>query len=362
MKLGDLSITYIEVMADTLLAAGHSPKPLLEQYGIVDETLATPDARISIPRFMRMGFDAIQRTGQPEFGLLMGQHTWPAHLGLAGLLAAVSKDMRSACQAIAGFELLSSYNSRGASQFGKASDLSAEDRESRAPSPVNPHPADPALRFYSISPYNDYNLFVVDSVLAGWTHVLEVISGRPHQEWLQRIDIEFPAPRYQERYARTFQVPVNFNAGHNQLVFQRDAMDLPVLQHSASMHARLHHQATSELERVRLGLSVAEKVARAIGPLLNGQTPELADVATRLNTAPWTLRRRLQSEGLTYKDVLNNTRRSLAESYVRDTDLTLGEIAYLLGFGSAAAFQRAFKRWTGEPPGRYREIRRSGGK
>jgi AraC-like DNA-binding protein len=74
--------------------------------------------------------------------------------------------------------------------------------------------------------------------------------------------------------------------------------------------------------------------------------------------ASWTLRRRLQGEGVTFQQVLNETRQSLAESYVRETSLTLGEIAYVLGFGSAAAFQRAFKRWTGEAPGRFRELHR----
>ncbi|MEK9712883.1 MAG: AraC family transcriptional regulator [Thalassolituus sp.] len=335
MKLGDLSITYVEVMANAIRRFGHDPAPLLNQYRIQPETLASPDTRISIPRYMRLGHDAIALTQKPWLGLEMGSQTHAVHLGLAGLVAMTAPDVRHACQAIAGFELLSSFNSRGSSAFVTQSGQSV-------------------LRFYSVSPYNDYNLFVVDSVLSAWSHILKSITDHTGAI-VARVDIEFPAPPYADVYSRYFNCPVTFNAQHNQLVLHSGALSFPVRQHSASVWEGLRQQALKELEKTRLGLSMAERVARTLSPLLNGETPELPEVAQRLNMAPWTLRRRLQAEGLTYQDVLNKTRQELAESYVRDTSLTLGEVAYLLGFGSAAAFQRAFKRWTGEPPGRYRE-------
>jgi AraC-like DNA-binding protein len=337
MKLGDLSITYVELLANAVRGLGHDPKPLLQQFRIEADTLSSPDTRISIPRFMRLGYQAIEETRSPWLGLEMGRTGQPSHLGIAGLLALTSPTLKDACLAISNYELLSSYNSRGASSFVQRRDQAY-------------------LRFYSISPYNAFNLFVVDSVLSGWHKLLRDITGR--EKLVTAIDIEFPAPIYADKYSEYFGCPVRFNAEHNQLVINPKVLSTPVTQNCASVHEGLKRIADKELEQVRLGVSVRESVARTIGPMLDGRTPELDSVARKLNMASWTLRRRLQDEGVTFQQVLNETRQSLAESYVRETSLTLGEIAYVLGFGSAAAFQRAFKRWTGEAPGRFRELHR----
>ena len=71
--------------------------------------------------------------------------------------------------------------------------------------------------------------------------------------------------------------------------------------------------------------------------------------------APWTVRRKLIDDGSSYQKILNKTRKELAISYICHTSLTLGEIAYLIGFGSPTAFQRAFKRWTGIAPGQFKQ-------
>ncbi|WP_430462002.1 AraC family transcriptional regulator [Thalassolituus sp. LLYu03] len=334
MRLGDISVAYVELMVRAVTAAGFDPEDILAQYQLDEVRLASPDARISIPRFMRMGHSFIQAARMPWLGLAMGECGSAPNMGLAGLLAQSAPDVRTACRALTEYELLSSFNARGRSVFftEKGQGVAC---------------------FYSISPYNDYNLFVVDSVLSGWWRFLHTLTGR--NDLLVRVEVEFPAPAYRERYESTFPCEVRFGASRNAVVLHDWALNLPVISRCASTFNGLKQLADRELERVRLGLSFREMTERAIGPLLNGQTPTLEQVAQRLNMAPWTVRRRLTDEGCNFQQVLNDTRRDLAVSYVRDTSLTLGEIAYLLGFGSATAFQRAFKRWTGEAPGRFRE-------
>ena len=67
------------------------------------------------------------------------------------------------------------------------------------------------------------------------------------------------------------------------------------------------------------------------------------------------MQRRLADRGLTFAQVLLETRRGLATRYLEDDRLRLVEVAYLLGYSEQAAFQRAFKKWTGTTPAAYRQ-------
>jgi AraC-like DNA-binding protein len=77
-------------------------------------------------------------------------------------------------------------------------------------------------------------------------------------------------------------------------------------------------------------------------------------VARRLGMSQRTLTRRLSLEGLTFVEVRDNLRADLARRYVRDADLSISKIAWLLGYQEVSAFTHAFKRWTGTTPRQMR--------
>lgn len=113
------------------------------------------------------------------------------------------------------------------------------------------------------------------------------------------------------------------------------------------------------MEQLTRTRSLRERITRLLGPMLNGgREPDLEEVAARLKLPTWTLRRKLAEEGTQFRAILNDTRRDLAMTYIRDTELAFGEIAYLLGFASAQAFQRAFRRWNNQTPGEFRRSQR----
>lgn len=98
----------------------------------------------------------------------------------------------------------------------------------------------------------------------------------------------------------------------------------------------------------------SERVHSALLELLPGGRSGIDDVATKLLTSRRTLQRQLLAEGLSFQDVLNRTRRELAEHYLRQDAITPGEVSWLLGFQDGNSFIRAFKGWTGSTPGQYR--------
>jgi AraC-like DNA-binding protein len=77
-------------------------------------------------------------------------------------------------------------------------------------------------------------------------------------------------------------------------------------------------------------------------------------VAAALHMSPRTLQRRLEQSGTRYSEVLDDVREAQARAWLSDRTLSLGEIGYRLGFSDLATFSRAFKRWTGKPPGTWR--------
>ncbi|WP_122316539.1 AraC family transcriptional regulator [Pseudomonas cichorii] len=338
LRLGDLSVGFIQSLGEAVRSFDHDPAPLLEQYGLDTARLSEAGARLSIPRYMRLGHAAIQLTGQAGLGLRMGQLTRLGQLGLAGVTAAQAPTVREAARVLIRFEALYGSNYRGQSSFH-------EDAEGAW------------LRFYSISPYNAYNRFVVDSILCGWLTQLSTLAGKPLRG--QRVEIEFEAPEYAAEYSLLSDNPVIFGAATNQLRLDQTSLELRNPEHCPSTWQHLLQLCEKELEQLTRTRSLRERIIRLLGPLLNGgREPDLEEIAARLKLPTWTLRRKLADEGTRFRSILNDTRRDLAMTYIRDTELAFGEIAYLLGFASAEAFQRAFKRWNSQTPGEFRRSQR----
>ncbi|MDD1976674.1 MULTISPECIES: AraC family transcriptional regulator [Pseudomonas] len=341
MRLGDLSVGFIQSLSEALQQRGIEPTTLLQRYGLDAARLGEAGARLSIPRYMHLGHAAIELTGDPALGLQMGAISRLSQAGLAGVTAAQAPTVGEAARTLLRFEPLYAANYRGRSSFHEDS-------------------TGAWLRFYSISPYNDYNRFVVDSLLAGWLAQLSNLAGVSLMA--ERLDIEFETPAYAADYQALCSNPVHFAAQTNQLRLNRASLALRNPAHCPSTWRHLLNLCEAELEQRTRIRSLSERIAHLLGPLLNGgQEPDLEEVAQHLQLPTWTLRRKLAEEGTQYRAILNDTRRDLAMAYIRDTELAFGEIAYLLGFASAEAFQRAFKRWNSMTPGAFRRSQRRTG-
>ncbi len=333
MKLGDITVSYVRAILEAFESLGGDSKALREQFSLSDAKLGQPEGRISIPRFMRLGHSAIQSLERPELGLIMGQQVKIPLLGLTGFLAMTAKDIEAACMVMAHYERLSGSNSRGQSSFYLEDGFGVSS-------------------FYSISPYNEYNFFVVDLFISSQQKVIEWICGRAGA--IKQVEVEFEAPSYAKIYEEVFQCPVLFGQKRNALIIKPEALNWPLIHHDKNAFLNLQNICDERLAQVTRNRSLNEKVMDEISPLLEGQTPSINQVADSLGMPPWTLRRKLQEQNTSYQTLLNDTRKALAESYIKDTNLAIGEIAYLLGFSSPTAFQRAFKRWTNQSPGNFR--------
>src|SRR5437016_13503898 len=110
----------------------------------------------------------------------------------------------------------------------------------------------------------------------------------------------------------------------------------------------------SELKARNRSIHVGEQVKDTLRRSLAGKRPTLQDVAKELGLGTRTLQRRLTDAGITFQQLVEETRRELAHHFLKQRAVELNETAFLLGFEDANSFYRAFQIWEGTSPGEWR--------
>jgi AraC-like DNA-binding protein len=153
-------------------------------------------------------------------------------------------------------------------------------------------------------------------------------------------------------------VEAEFGAAVDEMAFPREMKDLPVVSADPYLNELLVGYCEEALARraTRDG-AVRAAVENAIAPLLPHGKARVGEIARKLGLSQRTLARRLASEQLTFGGVLDQLRSDLAQRHVRDSTLSISQIAWLVGYQEVSAFTHAFKRWTGMTP---REMRAQG--
>ncbi|SFM14589.1 AraC family transcriptional regulator [Marinobacter zhejiangensis] len=334
--LGDISVFYVNALLRAVRHERCSAQPLIDQFNLNERLLSSPDARISIPRYMRLGHAAIKLTGNPALGLAMGSLSRPVDIGLAGLAALTSETIGDALEAIVRYFPLTSRNSRGQPHMAAGSSQA---------------------HFYSIRPYNAFNFFVVDSVLSTWVQLIRELSG--HHHVVERVSIEYPSQGLEELFTQWFDCQVAFSAGENGIQLAEGVRALPSLSAQPALNRLLLSDCELRLKRLRSGWTLREQVKDKVTPMLEQSAPSLESVAQEFGLSPWTLQRKLAEEGTGYRQLIDETRKELAEDYIRETVLSLSEVSWLLGFSTPAAFHKAYRRWFNVSPGEHRKTLRA---
>lgn len=141
------------------------------------------------------------------------------------------------------------------------------------------------------------------------------------------------------------------------LVFSKVDTRRPFLTVNSGMWSAFEPELRRRLAEVGADASFEERVKAALLELLPSGRSQKVDVARALGVGARTLQRRLEGEGTSFQAILAKTREGLARHYLSRTDLTLAEIAYLLGFDDPNSLYRSFKRWTGTTPEALRRTR-----
>jgi len=181
--------------------------------------------------------------------------------------------------------------------------------------------------------------------------VAHVSARRP-----ERVEISGPPLGSERDYVRAFRARVELRSPRNALVFSRITWDTPLARRDDDLNRTLRRHAELLLERQGSGTrdTVADQVRADLLRTSQVGLAPIEGVAARLGMSARSLQRRLREEGASFELLGREVRGRLAEAYLGDRGLTIGEVAYLLGFSGPSAFSRAFRRWTGQSPQAFR--------
>jgi AraC-like DNA-binding protein len=162
-----------------------------------------------------------------------------------------------------------------------------------------------------------------------------------------------------EEMQRLLGCPVHAGASWNGWALSREVWQLPLRRRDPALSTLLQRQADESIARLPTGEGVALDVHRALASRIGGGDTGIQTIARTLATSARALQRRLAAAGVSYQQLLDLVRKDAAERYLMDSSLSVGAVAYLLGYSEPAAFNRAFRRWHQETPQAFRERRRS---
>lgn len=178
-------------------------------------------------------------------------------------------------------------------------------------------------------------------------HIRVPLIDAPELEcWLMH-----PAPDDVSEYVSTFApARVCFGARCSGFMFDRAHLQRPLASSDPKLRPVVHQLAERMLAELPATDTITDRLRRIVARELPQGDPSAARAASVLQMSQRTLCRRLEQEGTTFRELLDDLRRQLALQYLARRDLSVSEVAFLLGFSQAAAFHRAFKRWTGTTP------------
>jgi AraC-like DNA-binding protein len=198
----------------------------------------------------------------------------------------------------------------------------------------------------------DIEPFIVEKLFAGL--IAASRSVLPEPAYPSRVSFTYSEPRYAAAYRAIFPCPIEFGARENRFEMDMVRLQQPLPAANevcAAMGRRMCEEHLGQYERTD------DSVHRRVTDLLLSSPhgmPRMEAVADALHMSSRTLRRLLLVEGTTFQDICDELRHDLSKQYLRGSQLSLDEIAHLVGFTESTNFRRAFKRWQGLPPAQYR--------
>lgn len=203
----------------------------------------------------------------------------------------------------------------------------------------------------------DPDHFLQEFVLLMWQRFAGWLIGQ--QIPVTGTSFGYPAPMHSREYRAMFIGELLHDQPRCGFYLHPRVLQLPIQRSEAELQAFLQACPGVILHRPVQDNSLQTRVRLLLQRYDLKWMPELEEISQQLLMTPRTLRRWLQEEGTSVRQIKESLRRDLALRLLSNEHFSVQEVAEQSGFAEVAAFSRAFRRWTGGPPAQWRNARRS---
>jgi AraC-like DNA-binding protein len=308
---------------------GESPARVFAEAGVELSLFDDPENLISLAALGRLVKHAVDRTACQYFGLLVGQQGGLQSLGLVGLMVRFSPDVGTALRRLGHYIHL--YHGGQVTAVVEQRNLAV-------------------VSYDFFEPQVEAVDQIEDGALAILCNILRSLCG---PDWHpSAVRFAHRAPENVRPFDRFFRCSLQFDAEQSALVFGSDWLHQRLPDAGPELKHLLQQQM--ELLEARHGDDFPEQVRSLLrSGLLTGRGSS-EHIAALLSMHTRTLSRRLESCGTSFKALVDEGRYEMARRMLQNTSLDIGRIAASLDYADASAFTRAFRRWSGTTPARWR--------
>ena len=320
---------FLRPLVQILNTHGEGATGILRAHGIEPAMVANPEARVAAASTSRLLDEAVRLLDDPSLGINMARHSEYSTFGGLGLALAAGGNLRSVLNRIVRFHRLISDV------------VVSELKEDESGLGLHMRAATEAHQ-----PHPQAILFVMASIMG-------MLRFRIRRD-LNPLAVLAPDVDEQFRLAmgRYFRSPVT-RSDHFALLFSGKEADAQLEASDPQLAAMLDATLTRRLADADRG-SLAMQLSIWLEERLPEGEPSLAEAASRVHMSVRSLQRRLGDEDMTWKQLLEKTRRLLVERHLQAPNMSITQLAFLLGFSDVSSFSRAFKKWYGMAPSHYR--------
>lgn len=329
--------TYPRVFVEAAGERGVDSGRVLAAAGLADDLLDDPAGKLTLQETWQIFAAVLELVGDPTFGFETGQRlplTAHGNLGYALMCAATPRE------AIDVLERFWHLRGRGVL-------MTVEEEEDSLFFSLAPEVAMPtALRDFLFPS-------MLTSMYRAMLFMMPTLATQ-NELWFESAQ---PANFDAKRFAV---LPIRFGMPRAGILLRGDKQALQASLPTANPEAFAQAIAVCERESALLdkGDDVLRQVRAALTPATHGY-PSPVDLAAQLHMTPRTFRRRLQEQGLSYQQLLEEARQRDSRTLLARDDLEIRRIAELLGYADPANFTRAFRTWTGMSPRSWRKLQAS---